>query len=243
MGQDSKSRIYENYTRHVSQQQDVSGEGLKRWESYYRANYARFLPLDKKVKILDVGCGYGRVMYFLQGAGYNNVAGIDISSQQVEAARKNGFAQAECASAFDYLKDKKERFDIIFMIDILEHIEKAEVIKLLDTVLLALKPAGRLILQLPNALTPLNVYLYRDFTHETSFTVTSIEQILTVANFQNIKTYPIPPHIHGPRSWCYNLLWRVIWQNLIRFYMITANGDLMGDIFTSNLITVAEKGN
>ena len=241
MGQDSKNRIYENYTRHVAQQQDVSGEGLKRWQSYYQANYARFLPLDKNAKILDIGCGYGRVLYFLRCAGYNNMAGIDISPQQIEAAKKNGFAQAECASAFEYLADKKEQFDMIFMIDILEHIEKAEVVKLLDRILLALKPSGRLILQLPNALTPLNVYLYRDFTHETAFTVTSIEQILTVANFQNIKTYPIPPHIHGPKSLLFNLIWRVFWQNLIRFYMLTANGDLMGDIYTSNFAAVAEK--
>jgi 2-polyprenyl-3-methyl-5-hydroxy-6-metoxy-1,4-benzoquinol methylase len=241
MGQDSKSRIYENYTRHVSQQQDVSEKGLKCWQSYYLANYARFLPPEKKARILDIGCGHGRVMYFLQGAGYNNIAGIDISPQQVEAAKKNGFAQVECAAAFDYLADKKEQFDMIFMIDILEHIEKADVIKLLDRIRLALKPAGRLVLQLPNALTPLNVYLYRDFTHETAFTVTSIEQILTVANFQNIQTYPIPPHIHGPKSLFFNLVWRIIWQNLIRFYMFTANGDLMGDIYTSNLIAAAEK--
>ncbi|MDD5491117.1 MAG: methyltransferase domain-containing protein [bacterium] len=242
MGWDSKGRIYENYTKHVSQHQDVSGEGLKRWSSYYQSNYAKFLPPDKEARILDVGCGYGRVMYFLRSAGYNNVTGIDISPQQIEAARKNGFTRVEKVSAFEYLADKEEQFDIIFMIDILEHIEKAEVIKLLDRILLALKPSGRLVLQLPNALTPLNVYLYRDFTHETAFTVTSIEQILGIARFQNIRTYPIPPHIHGPKSLAFNLLWRIIWQNLIRFYMLTANGDLMGDIYTSNLIAVAEKG-
>ncbi len=241
MGQDSKSRIYEDYTRHVSQQQDISSAGLQRWQSYYRSNYERFLPADKTASILAIGCGYGRVLYFLQGAGYINITGIDISPQQIAAAKKNGFEQVQCSPAAEYLADKKEKFDIIFMIDVLEHIEKAEVLKLLEKVLQALKPSGRLILQLPNALTPFNVYLYRDFTHETAFTVTSIEQVLGVAGFQNVKTYPIPPHIHGPKSLLFNITWRIIWQNLIRFYMLTANGDLMGDIYTSNFIAVAEK--
>lgn len=241
MEKHSENRIYENYTVHASRQNDLSLPGLKRWESYYRSNYLRFLPTDKNAKILDIGCGYGRVLYFLQQERYKNTYGIDVSAQQIELAKNNGFEQVECVSAFDFLVDKDEQYDIILMIDVLEHIKKDEILKLLDKVILSLKPSGCLILQLPNALTPLNVYLYRDFTHQLVFTVSSIHQILSIAGFQNIKTYPIEPHIHGPKSLIFNVIWRIIWQNLIRLYMFTANGDLMGDIYTSNFIAVAEK--
>jgi SAM-dependent methyltransferase len=46
----------------------------------------RLLPLDRR--ILDVGCGYGRVLEILQRAGYRDLVGVDPAPAMVAAARE-----------------------------------------------------------------------------------------------------------------------------------------------------------
>ena len=237
----SKSRVYNKYTSHISQQEDTSREGLKRWVGYYKAHYLKFLPKNKDSKILEIGCGYGRLLYYLKKQGYTSTYGIDISPEQIEKAKEHKFEKTEVISAFDFLKSKEDKFDTIIMLDVLEHFEKDEILELIDLIYSSLAVDGKLILQLPNALTPLDIHRYWDFTHETAFTTASIRQLLALADFKHIRVFPIVPHIHGPRSFVFNIMWRVFWQNLIRLYMYTANGNLMGDIYTSNLIAIAEK--
>ncbi|OGS45232.1 MAG: hypothetical protein A2539_10400 [Elusimicrobia bacterium RIFOXYD2_FULL_34_15] len=236
-----KGSIYDNYNKHLSNYEDVSIKGLERWKNYYHINYNRFLPSDKNAKILDIGCGHGRLLYYLKSRGYHNIHGIDISSQQIKAAIQNGFDSVECASAFDFLNNKREEYDAIIMIDILEHIEKSEELQLLNKVHNALKINGRVILQLPNALSLFNEFLYQDITHETAFTSGSARQILDIAGFKNINIYSVMPPSHGLKRLVASLMWWLFWQNLIRFYMLSVNGNLMGDVYTGNLMAIAEK--
>ena len=241
MAEDYKTRIYDRYVSHISEYDNISEKGLRRWAAYYRAHYMRFFPSGKNAAILDIGCGYGRLIHFLKEAGYQNICGIDVSRQLIDITRQMGLTCTQCADMFAFLDGKEDRYDVVTMMDVLEHLEKQQIFTILDNVFSSLRPGGRIILQLPNALTPMSVYRDLDFTHETAFTSTSIKDALTACGFANIRSYPIVPHIHGPVSLAMNLMWRVVWQNLIRLYMFSANGNLMGDIYTSNLITVAEK--
>jgi len=242
MGRDAKERMYHLYQSSIRGEDKLSLKDLRCWVGYYRAHYSRWLPADRKARILEIGCGYGRFLHFLRSEGYVDVHGIDVSPEQIRYAWQFGFLHTEEASAVDFLKDKADRYDVIVMLDVLEHFEKEEAIRLLDAICASLTKTGRLILQLPNALAPLNIYRYGDFSHETAFTPASITQLLRMTHFHHIQTRPLTPHIHGPKSLLINLMWRVVWQNLIRFYMWSANGNLMGDIYTGNFVAVAEKG-
>ncbi len=37
----------------------------------------QILPADKSARILDIGCGYGNLLYGMREAGYKNIQGID----------------------------------------------------------------------------------------------------------------------------------------------------------------------
>ncbi len=45
--------------------------------------------VDKSMKILDVGCGYGRTLKELYDNGYRNLIGIDFSSKMIERANSS----------------------------------------------------------------------------------------------------------------------------------------------------------
>lgn len=58
---------------------------------------AEFLgPIGKNANILDIGCGYGRVLNILHDAGYNNINGIDFAEEMIK----------EGVGKYDHLKQK-----------------------------------------------------------------------------------------------------------------------------------------
>jgi hypothetical protein len=49
------------------------------------------------------------------------------------------------------------------------------------------------------------------------------------------------PHGRGPAAVVRRLLWKVALKPLVRAWMLAANGDTMGGIYTANVIAVAER--
>ena len=45
--------------------------------------------LGDDAAILDLGCGYGRVLYELKASGFLNLAGVDLSEKMIEIAKAN----------------------------------------------------------------------------------------------------------------------------------------------------------
>jgi len=74
-------------------------EQLARW---YDGRLSPHLPKDKQARCLDVPCGFGNFLYFLNGKGYQNIQGIDLDSKQVELAKLVGLP-AEQGDAFQIL--------------------------------------------------------------------------------------------------------------------------------------------
>ena len=66
-----------------------------------------------KGKVLDVGCGAGRVAIYLQVLGYD-VVGSDLSPGAVEASKTMGLREAYVMSASE-LKFKDEVFDTVIL--------------------------------------------------------------------------------------------------------------------------------
>jgi 2-polyprenyl-3-methyl-5-hydroxy-6-metoxy-1,4-benzoquinol methylase len=229
------------YSKYVSTQTsqlygEVSLNDIKKqfivWQNYF----GRFLPKDKNIKILDFGCGNGGFVYWLQQVGYQNAEGIDISKEQVKLAEKLGIKNIYCAKDIN----ATDKYNVLFMKDVLEHFTKDEILVLLEKVYKALKINGLLIIQAPNAENFLSGRLrYGDFTHEISFTSESMSQVLLVSGFKNIGIYGTQPVIHGIKSLTRFILWKIIELSL-RMYLLIETGSGKG-IFTQNIIVVANK--
>ena len=80
------------------------------------------------LRVLDVGCGYGRMLRLMSEAGFD-AAGVEINPDIVEENRKAGL---RCWTPED-LEQSMEQFDAILMAHVIEHFSPAELLKFMDT--------------------------------------------------------------------------------------------------------------
>ena len=121
--------------------------------------------------MLDAGCGAGFLVWSLREMGYRNSTGVDASETMVAACRANGIPVIH-ANALDHLRDSVGQYDCILANDFVEHLDKTTSFEFLRLAARALRPGGRVLIAVPNALSPFGPsYLYRDPTHEQLFTV------------------------------------------------------------------------
>lgn len=198
---DIREPLYEQYYSAFKKGEARERFGFLHLKLWYNEKY---LPLFKGRKrdasILDLGCGQGFMLRYLQSAGFTNLTGVDISEEQVKIAQKRGF-NAIHADVFAFLKENTNQYEIIVAIDIIEHFKKEELFELLVLIQQALKPGGLFIMQTPNGdgLMP-NYVIYGDLTHFTILSPLSLKNILTVTKFENIKIKELGPafFIHFP---------------------------------------------
>ncbi len=237
-----REKLYSTYvSSHTSYLYgEVSLKDIKRQFPVWKRYYGRFLPEDKDAKILDIGCGNGGFVYFLQTLGFKNALGIDISKEQVELAHKLGIENIIQADLKEFLSAELGIYDVIFARDVIEHFLKDEILEILTLIFSSLKRGGVFVLQTPNAESPFSGrYRYGDFTHEIAFTRSSLNQILTAIGFRDINFYPTDPVPKGLKSAVRYILWKAI-HLMLKFYMLVETGSGEG-IFTQNIIGVAKK--
>jgi len=239
---DEKSQIYDNYISTHFGKVHGGKEEFERVSKYFKKNYLKHLPTDYNAKILDLGCGMGHFLYFLEKNGYTNCVGVDISNENIEFCKKQGF-NVLLSNAFEYLQDPNQLYDAIIMNDILEHFDKQEVILLLNLVFERLDGNGRLIIKVPNASNPIMACSsrYFDFTHESIFTEESLSQILKVSGFDDIRVYPQDLYVfyYNPLNYLAKCFSRLL--NFTFRLLFIMHGRKTTKIFTKDIIAVAIK--
>lgn len=106
------------------------------------------LLIGKKQKdVLDVGCGTGETLLYLQSIGLaENVCGVDRSELAVKYARQRGLKNIKKGEA-EKLPYKDSSFDLVLFLDVLEHIE--DDVKAVSEAKRVLRPDGRIIVTSP----------------------------------------------------------------------------------------------
>lgn len=97
----------------------------------------------RDLKILDIGCGTGKNIETLSKFG--KTWGIDISPQAIKYCKKRGIKNIKLGKA-DQTGFKKSSFDIITLLDVLEHVDDNKTLKEIYRIL---KPNGLLLISVP----------------------------------------------------------------------------------------------
>ena len=240
-----RNRVYAGYV--TSRDQPLAPatlEGLAPRLPYFGRVIERHFPADRSAQILELGCGHGALLYALQQAGYRNACGVDVSPEQVVAARALGIAGVNKGEVIETLHGLADAsLDVVVAFDLIEHFTKSELIPLIDEVHRVLRPSGRWIIHVPNAEGPFGArVLFSDFTHEIAFTRTSLDQVLRASGFAQIACFEDRPVPHGPKSAVRAALWGLL-RAVLLFYVAVETGALdRRAIFSQNLLAVAAKG-
>lgn len=188
-----------DYGIHYRVWHDESDEHVGNMARWTVEGIDELLPSNKESRILDIGCGMGFAMLGLKSIGFKAVSGIDIDRSQVESAQKRGLEVVRVSNTLKYLEERPNCYDTVLMLDVLEHIPVEQQISYLRAIFSTLSPGGRIILQVPNANSPVAVrWRYIDFTHTSSFTEHSLSYTLANGGFVNIAV-PMSPDPGFPR--------------------------------------------
>jgi len=214
-GTQYRELLYGNYFSSQGFTASSLEETLNHRKYYNNYFLKRFLPEDKNIKILDLGCGYGAILISLQDLGYSNFTGVDSweSIQLLKATQlENRVVEADIITFLEKSVEEGEKWDVILAIDVLEHFTKDELVYILPLLRQLVSISGRLIIKIPNAQSPTlaGTVTFGDFTHETHFTPGSLTQVLKSCNFMNVKAYEAHPVPHTIVSSIRYYLWNVI---------------------------------
>lgn len=168
------------------------------------AEAIKFLMNKHKLRsVLDVGCGTGRLVNYLNDQGFQSI-GIDPSKQAITLARKENKQSILQQASATNLPFKKNSFDIITSISVIEHLPKKAEKKFISEIKRILKSKGIIFLVTPNFSAPWRYiqgnrwFGYSDPTHRHFYTRKELSFLLTQQNFHNItfefKTIYNPPY-------------------------------------------------
>jgi 2-polyprenyl-3-methyl-5-hydroxy-6-metoxy-1,4-benzoquinol methylase len=155
----------------------------------FKINYEKFFPKVATGKVLDIGIGRGEMLTCMKDWGYD-YHGIDISLSTVSYCQSLGLSCEKVDHTAEWLRLHKNTYDVITLLDVVEHIKKEEVIDFVSAIHGALKPGGVSIIQSPNMQsTDSNLHRYNDLTHELGLTEHSFGQLLMESGFKFYNIY------------------------------------------------------
>ncbi len=229
-----RERIYENYASNFQDLSPVFDAALShRWGRAFDHYLRGWVPKAKDAAIADVACGGGKLLHFFKERGYSNVQGVDLSREQVQIARQV-IPMVHEENAIHFLERSRASFELITGLDVIEHLHKPEVLRFLDAAHDALKLGGRLVLQTPNADSPVvDAIRYGDFTHEVCFNPNALSRLMNLVGFKDIE-----PRESGPVPWNYSpaSMFRAgVWQmfrGILKIWNLAETGSAGSGIFT-----------
>lgn len=205
-----KEELYRRYRSTGQASAGLDAEGWKQRVPWAEHIAHRYLPEDRDARILDLGCGDGLLLAWLERVGYRRLEGVEISEEQVEAARAACGAEIHHRDVGSHLADREPAsVDVVVAIDLLEHFPRVELLELLDAIHRVLRPRGRLVAKVPNGEGIFGPGVrYADLTHELAFTNQSARQALRAAGFSEVRC----EEVAVPGSGLVKTLRRAVWR-------------------------------
>ncbi len=105
-------------------------------------------PLTPDVRVLDFGCGWGRIArYFLRDLGPDDLIGIDVNPAAVGAARNTNrwFTFEEC-ELFPPTRFEEQSFDLVYAWSVFSHLSEESHLAWLEEFVRITKPGSLVVL-------------------------------------------------------------------------------------------------
>lgn len=147
--------------------------------------------------VLDIGCGRGEFIELLQAHG-REARGIDLNEEMVEVCRARGLdvTHADAVTSLSAAPDAS--LGGIFAAQVVEHLEPAYLLRLLDLAFDKLQPGGTLLLETlnPACWTAFFESYLRDITHRWPLHPDTLKYLVMASGFTRVDLEfrsPVPP--------------------------------------------------
>ncbi|WP_051252072.1 class I SAM-dependent methyltransferase [Rhizobium etli] len=123
------------------------------WDVALREAISRSGQDTTTIRLLDYGCGDGKYFHhFVSTRGFipENVYGAEVSSRRVQRCHDMGWANASLIDGAGPLPYEDASFDIINMMEVIEHIPAELGSRTIAELRRVLRPGGRLLISTPN---------------------------------------------------------------------------------------------
>lgn len=169
---------------------------------------------NRKLKLLDVGCGEGYTLKFFKNMGWL-VKGVDYSKHGIEMHNPDCLEDFEAGDIYDNLNEivkNNVNFDLIWLDNVLEHV--IEPLDLIRTCHLLCKKGGLLIIEVPNDFSKVQNQLKdeslveKDYwvalpDHLSYFNLKGLKNLVEEANwihYDSIADFPIEFNLFNPNA-------------------------------------------
>ena len=147
--------------------------------------------------VLDAGCGRGEFLELLKELGIT-ATGVEINHDMVKLCRSRGLAVSNGDVLSHLTTLSNASLGGLFAAQVVEHLEPAYLLKLLDTAFLKLRPGATLILETINVASWSAFFqsYVRDITHVRPLHPDTLKYLVTASGFQKAEVVyrsPYPP--------------------------------------------------
>ncbi|MGB0452417.1 MAG: class I SAM-dependent methyltransferase [Bacteriovoracaceae bacterium] len=202
-------------------------------------NYLPIFP-KQNAKVLDIGIGRGEMLSSMKRWGHD-YHGIDISPSTIKYCKSIDLSCELVEDTATWLLNHENQFDVITLLDVLEHVPRDHTIDFVKALHKALKPGGKLIVQVPNLQAPDGqLQHHNDFTHVSGFIEHSLAQVLQVGGFNEFEFHAFEGFTQGNFKETIKKCLRFFFWKWVRFTR-AINGNINPTILTPVFYSVAKK--
>ncbi len=177
------------YEKYYLYENPSDADNYRRKARGYSRRFGRILDAEDISSCLDVACATGLLANYLCRRGCKDVVGVDLNESLVAVARRNvPDAEFVADDAVHYTAACGRKFDVVFLLDLLEHLDRQRVVELLTNVREILNDGRFAVVRVPN----LNCIhstgaFYGDWTHCTPFTERALFHIAKLGGFSRVE--------------------------------------------------------
>ncbi len=145
------------------------------------------------MSVLEVGCGTGLFLTYLEAKGLSDFLGIDKDPALAGHLPATVAGKVSFVDVWEFLERGAcgRRFDRVVMTDVLEHFTAADGVRLLKLLADILKVGGRVVVRVPNMGSPWGAaYQCGDLTHKAAFAPGSMRQLALASGYVCRAVYP-----------------------------------------------------
>lgn len=135
---DFKKQLIKAYDKDAKRRDDAEGK-RDQWKLALRQKFVDLLKSEKKENVLELGSGAGHDAKFFQDSGLNVLA-TDLSTEMVKMCKKRGL-NAKVVDLYS-LSTLEAKFDGIYSLNVLLHVPRKELKKVLNNIADALTNNG-----------------------------------------------------------------------------------------------------